>query len=356
MILARVLAPVVSTIKHEALKGRSIFVVQPVPPLLEGVSNDKQQSKGKTFLALDSVQACPGDIVLINREGNSCRQILKNELAPVNALITGIVDKVYGGFILMALVSSLIFSNANAFSIEANNPFQNDGVKFREFAEMTGLVSNFKALSPANPLGIWGFKGGLELTSIPPGTFQIFSNTVDLPPFFPRLHVVKGLTPNFDAEVSILFPKLLIGFSRALALPLEIKDLITYGGGLKYALFTEEEFPFSLAARITYNRLNVSFYRSDVFGADASISRSLTLPFLPLSFTPYIGAGYISIIGKFRKEKIPLGLNTDYKIQDYRYFAGLSTRFLIFNLTGQADFANPKRANTVSLKIGIDIF
>ncbi len=84
MILAKVLGPVVATQKHEALKGRTLYVVQPL---------DKSQNpKGNTFLALDSVQARVGDLVLINREGNSCRQILQNDLAPVNALICGIVD------------------------------------------------------------------------------------------------------------------------------------------------------------------------------------------------------------------------------------------------------------------------
>ena len=84
MILAKVLGPVVATQKHEALKGRTLYVVCPI---------DKNQTPtGNTFLALDSVQARVGDTVLVNREGNSCRQILQNDLAPVNSLICGIVD------------------------------------------------------------------------------------------------------------------------------------------------------------------------------------------------------------------------------------------------------------------------
>ena len=86
MILAKVLGPVVATQKHEALKGRTLYVVQPI--------DKNKNSKGNTFLALDSVQARAGDIVLINREGGSCRQILQNDLAPVNALICGIVDQI----------------------------------------------------------------------------------------------------------------------------------------------------------------------------------------------------------------------------------------------------------------------
>ena len=84
MVLARVKGPVVSTIKNEALKARTLYVVEPI--------DRRGRPIGKTFLALDSVQSRPGDIVLITREGNGCRQILGNELAPVNALILAIVD------------------------------------------------------------------------------------------------------------------------------------------------------------------------------------------------------------------------------------------------------------------------
>ena len=84
MMIARVLGPVIATIKHESLKARTIYVVQPL--------DDKQKPSGPTLLALDSVQARPGDVVLVTREGGSCRQILGDDLAPVNALISGIVD------------------------------------------------------------------------------------------------------------------------------------------------------------------------------------------------------------------------------------------------------------------------
>lgn len=357
MILARVLGPVIATIKHEALRGRALFVVQPL--------DQDQNPKGKTFMALDSVKARIGDVVLINREGNSCRQILKNELAPVNAVITGIVDAIdvipsdiLSSFASRGIQKLVLFfcvfisSFAHAFSIQVDNPLKDQSHVFHEFTEITGMVSNFRALSPAKSLGLWGFQGGLELTSLPPQAFQIFTKNIELPPFFPRLNLAKGLTPHLDIESSLLVPKLI----APLALPPELQGMFIYGGGIKYAIFNEDEFPFSLAARATYNRLNMSFFRSDTFGADISISRALTAPLISLAFTPYMGIGYVTIIGKFRKEKIPPGVGSDYKAQDYRYFAGLSTRLFIFNLTCQADFANPKRANTLSLKLGVDIF
>ncbi len=86
MILAKVLENVVSTQKNRSLDSKIIFVVQPI---------DENGSKvGSVFLALDRVQAGPGDTVIVCREGNGCRQILSDDGAPVNAVIAGIVDAV----------------------------------------------------------------------------------------------------------------------------------------------------------------------------------------------------------------------------------------------------------------------
>ena len=51
--------------------------------------------KGDSFLAVDTVQAGPGDLVLVNAEGNGTRQILKSgPQTPIRSLIVGIVDTV----------------------------------------------------------------------------------------------------------------------------------------------------------------------------------------------------------------------------------------------------------------------
>jgi ethanolamine utilization protein EutN len=86
MILGKVLESVVSTQKNKSLDSKKIFVIQPL--------NEKCENRGSVFLALDSVQAGPGDTVIICREGNGCRQILSDDGAPVNAVIAGIVDAV----------------------------------------------------------------------------------------------------------------------------------------------------------------------------------------------------------------------------------------------------------------------
>ena len=87
MILARVIGNSVSSVKHPSYHGQKVMVVQPV-------ETDTHTARGSSFLALDSVQAGVGDLVIAAREGNTARQILKNNDAPYHAVIVGIVDEV----------------------------------------------------------------------------------------------------------------------------------------------------------------------------------------------------------------------------------------------------------------------
>jgi ethanolamine utilization protein EutN len=87
MILGKVVGTVVTTISHPDYKNRRLLVVQPL--VLEGESSDED------FIALDNSQAGIGDTVLVNREGNGARQVLRNPDACVISVIVGIVDSVY---------------------------------------------------------------------------------------------------------------------------------------------------------------------------------------------------------------------------------------------------------------------
>ena len=85
MKLCRVIGNVVSTVKHPTYEGQRLLVVQP-------------EHGGASFLAVDSVQAGPGDRVLVMAEGNGVRQILQmGSQVPIRSLIVGIVDEVDKG-------------------------------------------------------------------------------------------------------------------------------------------------------------------------------------------------------------------------------------------------------------------
>ena len=90
MRLCKVLAPVVSTEKHEAFRGLKLLVVQPV--------DAQGKPAGKSFLAVDRVsQAGEGDTVLVLSEGTGIRQLFglpKEAKLPIRSLIVGVVDAV----------------------------------------------------------------------------------------------------------------------------------------------------------------------------------------------------------------------------------------------------------------------
>jgi ethanolamine utilization protein EutN len=85
--LCRVEGSVVATIHHPSFDGRTLLIVQPL--------DEARQPVGDSFLAVDMVQAGAADTVLLNREGNGNRQLLKmGAQVPVRSLIVGIVDEV----------------------------------------------------------------------------------------------------------------------------------------------------------------------------------------------------------------------------------------------------------------------
>ncbi len=87
MILARVLGNVVATQKNVRYKDARIMLCQPVTP--EGIET------GATLLALDSVDAGAGDMVLIVQEGwGASTAATKEAGAAIDSAIVGVVDRV----------------------------------------------------------------------------------------------------------------------------------------------------------------------------------------------------------------------------------------------------------------------
>jgi ethanolamine utilization protein EutN len=86
MILARVVGEVVSTQKRPQFEGAKLLILQPETPTGAKV--------GQALLAIDSVGAGRGELVIAVLEGRAAQDALGKKLAPVDAAVMGIVDQV----------------------------------------------------------------------------------------------------------------------------------------------------------------------------------------------------------------------------------------------------------------------
>jgi microcompartment protein CcmK/EutM len=85
--IGQVAGTVVATIKHEAFAGRKLLLVDRLD--LAG------QPTGEYDICVDVARAGVGDRVLVIDEGNGARQILNRQVAPVRAVVVGVVDDVF---------------------------------------------------------------------------------------------------------------------------------------------------------------------------------------------------------------------------------------------------------------------
>ena len=87
MILARVLGNIVATQKNQRYANARVMLCQQITPEGEDV--------GLTVLALDSVDAGMGDIVLIVQEGwGASTAATKESGAAIDSAIVGVVDRI----------------------------------------------------------------------------------------------------------------------------------------------------------------------------------------------------------------------------------------------------------------------
>jgi microcompartment protein CcmK/EutM len=83
MLIARIVGTTVSTIKDEKLVGRKLLVLRP--------TDEKGQPAGKPYVAVDTVDAGVGDLVL-TCSGSSARQTAITKDTPVDAVIMSVID------------------------------------------------------------------------------------------------------------------------------------------------------------------------------------------------------------------------------------------------------------------------
>ncbi len=86
MVIGRVVGNVVATRKNRKLEGAKLLLVQPLE--LDGAD------RGAPVIAIDAVDAGPGDRVLLVLDGKAAMQALGRGVAAVDAAVVGVVDAI----------------------------------------------------------------------------------------------------------------------------------------------------------------------------------------------------------------------------------------------------------------------
>jgi microcompartment protein CcmK/EutM len=83
MLIAKVLGTTVTTIKDEKIQGRKLLICRQ--------TDEKGELIGKPYVAVDTVDAGVGDLVL-TAHGSSARQTNITDKRPVDAVIMAMID------------------------------------------------------------------------------------------------------------------------------------------------------------------------------------------------------------------------------------------------------------------------
>jgi ethanolamine utilization protein EutN len=86
MLLGIVRGTLVSTINHPFYDGRKMLVVER--------TDERFRPTGGYLVAVDVVDAGPGEHVLLLDEGNGGRQVCGDPMGPIRSVVVGVVDRV----------------------------------------------------------------------------------------------------------------------------------------------------------------------------------------------------------------------------------------------------------------------
>ena len=87
MLIARVIGDATATFKHPSHEGQKLLLVQPV-------QLDLETPRGDAIIAVDAVDAGPGDLVLLAIEGYCAMTAVGRPDSPIDAAVLGVIDRV----------------------------------------------------------------------------------------------------------------------------------------------------------------------------------------------------------------------------------------------------------------------
>ena len=183
--------------------------------------------------------------------------------------------------------------------------------EFKLFSEDLGAALSYKAVIPAEPLGVTGFDLGLEVTSTEMKNSSLWVNATgssrnSLP--IPKIHIHKGLPFNID-----------VGAFYSSVPTTTIK---LYGGELRYAILEGGTATPAVAIRGAMTKLSgVDQLDFGTKSLDVSISKGFAM------LTPYAGVGTVWVDStpnvaplvkeSFRQNKVFAGANLNFGLMNF---------------------------------------
>ena len=86
MLIGKVTGNIAATIKHPVYRAQKLLNVAILKP--------NQEPTGESVVALDSVDAGIGDLVLVTQEGRSAMAVVGQTEVPVRTVIVAIIDRI----------------------------------------------------------------------------------------------------------------------------------------------------------------------------------------------------------------------------------------------------------------------
>ena len=217
---------------------------------------------------------------------------------------------------ITVLLSLGYISSANAVNLGTQPGFDT-------FSREVGAASLYRAVAPADPLGITGFDIAVEATM---ATIDGTSVTI------PKLKFQKGLPGKFDiAGYYTALPTSGIAGVGA--------DGTAYGVALSYAFMEGGMVKPALAIRGSYTTLDIpGVIGVNTTGVDLTISKGFVL------LTPYAGAGLVNISSTDKT-----GTVSGYSGQASRYFVGANLNLKVMDVAFESGKTGDSQFTTVKL-------
>jgi len=218
------------------------------------------------------------------------------------------------GFVAVALLTASLPAVAKDITIQGLS--QDD---FHKISQDLGAALSYKPLTPAEPLGLFGFDLGVAATDTKIKNTDSFKNAgaADVSDIaVPSLRFNMGLPFGLDVGV-------MAGAAPSTSMRL-------YGGEVRWAFIKGSTTMPAIALRGSYTQLaGVDQLDFNTKGADLSISKGFAM------FTPYAGIGKVWVTST--PKNIVGATPSKESLSENKYFVGVNMNFVLINVALEAD-------------------